>query len=223
MIDYPTNLDVRPLTMWPGPLTPPGSRQRSPFSAPLRGTLTLLARELDMIGAARPVLEVAIPAAQFRVDGRPYARAQAEHPGVVLSLPRTDVGALRYATDRYDTWQDNLRAVALGMEALRKVDRYGITRRHEQYAGFRALPPGTPMPPAAMTVEDAARFLAEHGQPDGGAVFTAERLLADRPEWAALAYRTAARRLHPDAGGKPEDFHRLQEAKRLVDTAASPR
>ena len=32
----------------------------------------------------------------------------------------------------------NLRSIALGLKALRAVDRYGVSRRGEQYAGFRA-------------------------------------------------------------------------------------
>jgi hypothetical protein len=39
------------------------------------------------------------------------------------------------------TWQDNLRAVALGLEALRRVERYGIAQRGEQYAGWRRADP----------------------------------------------------------------------------------
>ncbi len=45
---------------------------------------------------------------------------------------------LVYATDCCDFWQHNVRSIALGLEALRAVDRYGISRRGEQYAGFRA-------------------------------------------------------------------------------------
>ncbi len=50
---------------------------------------------------------------------------------------------LVYATDACEFWQHNVRSIALGLEALRAVDRYGISRRGEQYAGFRAaLTPG---------------------------------------------------------------------------------
>jgi len=46
-----------------------------------------------------------------------------------------------------------VRAIALALEALRKVDRYGV-RSGSQYAGFKALPPGDFA--AAMTPELAA-------------------------------------------------------------------
>lgn len=51
---------------------------------------------------------------------------------------------LIYATDACEDWRHNVRSIALGLEALRAVDRFGISRRGEQYAGFRAaLPAGT--------------------------------------------------------------------------------
>lgn len=195
MSDYPDGLTVRPLTTWPGDLTSPADRRVSPFAATLGTTLSALDRELAAIQARNPVMEVAIDPGQFRIDGRPRARAAAIHPGVVLSLPMTSVGPLRYATDRFLTWQDNLRAIVLGMEALRKVERYGITRRGEQYAGFRALPPGGDTGP--MTPEQARNFLHVHGA--GHTTVEAQ-------------YRAAAKNLHPDKGGNTEDFQRLQRA-----------
>lgn len=45
---------------------------------------------------------------------------------------------LVYATDCCEFWQHNVRSIALGLQALRAVDRYGISRRGEQYAGFKA-------------------------------------------------------------------------------------
>jgi hypothetical protein len=220
MSDYPASLDVRPLTAWPGTLTPAIKRERSLFSATLRNTLTILDRELWQLGAKHPVLEVAIEPGQFRLDGRPRATAKAEHPGVVLSLPTTDVGALRYATDRYLTWQDNLRAIALGLEALRKVDRYGITRRGEQYAGFKALPSGIPMPAGPMTVDEAASVLADLAS---GRVNVSPDKLIDSPEMGVLAYRVAARKHHPDVGGDRATWDRLEQARRVLAEFAGSR
>lgn len=196
MTDYPAELRVAPLTTWPGQLT--RERQRSPFSSTLSTTITTLNRELAALRATTPVLEVAIEPGQFRIDGRPRATARASHPGVVLSLPTTSVGPLRYATDRYQTWQDNLRAIALGMEALRRVDRYGITRRGEQYAGFRAIE-STPSDDLRRSFH--LKFLANAaGWP----------VVPMTPDDIELAYRQAAKRLHPDAGGSTEQFQRLQ-------------
>ncbi|MCU1592446.1 MAG: heat shock protein DnaJ domain protein [Frankiales bacterium] len=219
MSDYPASLDVRPLTTWPGTLTPAHRRSRSNFSAPLGATLDVLTRELNALGARHPVLEVAIPADQFRLDGRPRANAREDHPGVVLSLPHTTVGALRYATDTFDRWRDNLRAIALGLEALRKVDRYGITKRGEQYAGFKALPSGIAMPSAAavqMTVDEAARALLQLAAENGFTVHRDE-ILTNTDGLRDRAYRHIARYVHPDTGGDRAIWDRLEQAKHVLD------
>src|SRR5690606_5164123 len=77
----------------------------------------------------------------IRLDGLPRANARPGHQGVVLAFD-SKYGPLKYATDTFDRWQDNLRAIALGLESLRRVDRYGITKRGEQYTGWRQLPAG---------------------------------------------------------------------------------
>lgn len=208
---YPTTLIVSPMTSWPGSMTPPSQRVQSQFSASLTTTLQLLNRELAHLAARAPVMEVAIPREQFRRDGRPRADARASHPGVALSLPHTRVGPLRYATDRFVTWQDNLRAISLGLEALRKIDRYGITRRNEQYTGFAAIGAGAAQDP----VTDALEFLRVSAQ-------ILRPLSADDAAGIKAAYRLAVLRLHPDAGGSTTDFQRLRSAMETLDTARRP-
>ena len=210
MNDYPPSLDVRPLTTWPGELLPWHKRQRSQFSAPLRSTLAALTRELSALGARHPVLEVAIPADQFRLDGRPRANAREEHPGIVLSLPHTNVGALRYATDTFTTWQDNLRAVALGLEALRKVDRYGITKRGEQYQGFKALPAGQgAIAMGGMTRSDAMALIATIGE-------AAPNQVVD-----SGVIRAAKANAHPDRnGGDRTLWDQLERALAVLERDA---
>lgn len=70
---------------------------------------------------------------------RHHPDAGGEHADFVAIQAATDpTKRLVYATDVCDFWQHNVRSIALGLEALRAVDRYGISRRGEQYAGFRA-------------------------------------------------------------------------------------
>lgn len=201
----------RPFISWPG--EPTRYRKASPFSSTYPATLELLERELNMLGAREAVLQLDLTEAEIRTDGRPRANARPAHPGVVLSV-ETRYGALQYATDVFDHWQDNLRAIALSLEALRRVDRYGVARRGEQYTGWRALPAGD-----GTTTTD----------PRTAAEFIITAAGYDVDEWnvkAVLdgsqlqpAYRLAARRLHPDQGGSPEDFALLQAAKRVLDEA----
>lgn len=224
---YPDTLDTRPLTTWPGELTPWSRRVRSNFSATLSSTTRILTTELHQLGARHPVLELAIPLDQWRIDGRPRANAREAHPGVVLSLPHTSVGALRYATDTFDRWQDNLRAITLGLEALRKVDRYGITKRGEQYQGFKALPPGATPMPAAITVDEAARILRDADTDLQAVSDRVSAQLRGEPvdfvrdaEARNAAFRRAARRHHPDVGGDRATWDRLEQAKRVLDEHA---
>lgn len=48
----------------------------------------------------------------------------------------------QFAVDQFPTWQDNLRAIALGLDALRRVQRYGIVKEDEQYTGWKQLTGG---------------------------------------------------------------------------------
>jgi len=120
--------------------------QWSPFKASWSSTVSLLERELRLHGARRTVCEIDFREADLRLDGLPRADRNARSPGIVLSFKATAVPGqpdLRYEVASYSDWRANLRAVALALEALRAVDRYGVTRRGEQYAGWRQLETGS--------------------------------------------------------------------------------
>lgn len=186
--------------------------KRSPFDAPWFNPLELLDRELSALGVRGEfVLQIDCSEADLRLDGQLRANARPASPAVAIAIEARK-GPLLFACNRFDRWQDNLRAIALGLEALRKVDRYGITSAAEQYDGFRAIGSGTPMPaaPAPMTLEDAARVLLGDDR-----VATVDDVLRD-PSIAHTLFRAGARTAHPDAGGDPETFRRLTEARDLV-------
>jgi len=203
---WPTYARFRPIQQWPG--APTRNRRRAQFSAPWQSTLNLLTRELEQLGRKNVVIQVAVTEQEIRLDGFPRANARPDHPGVIVSLD-SKYGPLSYPCDAFTTWQDNLRAIGLALEALRAVDRYGVTKRGEQYTGWKELTgPG----PVVMTREQAAKFIGKWGCFDPAAV------LQHWP-YEGRYYREAARRLHPDAGGSTEDFQALQEAKRVLDGA----
>lgn len=180
-------------------------RFRSHFKAPWPRTLELLERELANLGATGVVLQAGFEPGQIRNDGWPYGRATPAHPAVILSFRDSENRPLSFPCDRFATYQENIRAIALSLEALRAVDRFGVTKRSEQYTGFKQIEA-----PRAWTVEDAAQFL------DVKSGARADVLIADA-EGYRMAYRAAARVLHPDAGGNPHEWKLLGDAKALLD------
>ena len=143
-------------------------------------------------------------------------------------------GPLQYATDLYrgngdrswgklTGWQANLRAIALSLEGLRSVDRHGVTTSGEQYTGWKQLGAGAPiaMGAGSMTVEEAAATLIRLGHPTATDRAYAERVVIEVQATRDRIYRQAAKRWHPDAGGDAEVFRNLQDAKAVLDGAAT--
>lgn len=204
-----TVFTFRSIEAWPGERT--RNRQGSRFKANYSRTLQLLERELAHLRARNVVIEADADPSEIRLDGQLRANARLRGPGIILSFD-SKFGPLRYPCDTFTTWQDNLRGIALALEHLRAVDRYGVTRRGEQYTGWSKLPPGGSMT-VAMTTEQAATFMDEHDPTGEG---WTEDILHDVDFYRAI-YRNVARALHPDTGGTTEDFQKLQEAKRVLD------
>jgi hypothetical protein len=121
-------------------------------------------------------------------------------------------GPLSFPCDTFDSWEDNLRAIALALEALRKVDRYGVTSNAEQYKGFAQLPaPEKSGANGFKTPAEAAHFIAQLMQSD----WTQSNVLRGR-ESLDTAYKYAARKAHPDTGGSHESFVKLQAARDYI-------
>ena len=182
----------RPIDQWPGGLS--RSRRYAPFRSAMSTTVRELERELRMLNAKQIVLQIAMDDRDIRLDGFPRASARAAHPGVILAF-ESKHGPLKFAVDTFTDWTDNLRAIALGMEALRKVDRYGVTKRGEQYTGWKALPVGS---------DDT------HGIPDAQVA----REYLDETYGGDL--RRALMETHPDRGGDREEFGKVMRIKGLL-------
>jgi hypothetical protein len=167
-----------------------------------------------MLQAKHVVLQEAFREQDLRLDGEPRAAARREHPGVILSF-ESKHGPMSYPCDTFDNYTHNVRAIALGLEALRKVARYGIANSGEQYTGYRALGGTTDHDSHArpMTLEEAAGFLFMMS----GTAIKPQDLILGNQIGREAAYRSAAKRLHPDVGGSTETFQKLQEAKRILD------
>lgn len=216
MAYWPENLRIKPIVAWPGEPTSWTHRQRSPFRTAWSTTLDLLSKELRIISAREVILQVDIEERWFRIDGYPRANAVQKGPGVILTFDAFKT-TLSYPCDTYDDWQDNVRAVALALEALRKVDRYGVTKRGEQYQGFKALPPGSIAIGSTMTFAQAAKSLVTLAGLDYWDEGVLRKVRNDK-DFRAETYRKAAKRVHPDmTDGDESLFKTLSDAATILD------
>lgn len=216
-------LVFRPLGAWTDPVTSP--RRSHNFRATWTDTLDLLDREVRALGCtSEVVLQVDADERAMRLDGGIRADAKVQYDGIVLSFT-SRFGPLRYACDTYtavswqrlDGWQANVRAVALGLQALRAVERYGIGMRGEQYQGWAQLGQSTiALGERTLTPEEAARLLLDGAdEPTAGwqmLVGTSEAVRVNVVE----IWRRAAKLHHPDQGGDATVFRRLMNARDLL-------
>lgn len=216
----------KPLGRWPRPKTQ--YPERAPFRSTWTETLRLLEREIEMLRGNRQrqdevLIQVDAPSTAMRLDGGLRADARVGFHGVIVSF-ESKFGFQSFMCDKYNlggyarnsapAWQHNGRAIALGLEALRKVDRYGIADSGQQYTGWKALGAGEPIAlgDGRMTVVDAMAILEAHTgvqcDPKGVTLSTADELNA--------AYRPWARKNHPDQGGDQELFKLVTAARDVL-------
>jgi hypothetical protein len=202
------NITFRSLASWPVDPTPSYRRRRSPFRASWAKTIDLLEDELRRINAKNVVIEADCPPSEIRIDGHLRAGAKLRGPGVVISID-SPKGSLRFPCDAFLDWQDNVRAIALSLEALRTIDRYGVTRRAEQYKGWTALPDSRQEQKTAQQL--AAEWIVQQMHARAGLnPPTVAQILSDATLRNEVR-KTLSFYLHPDRnGGQDEAFKQFQ-------------
>lgn len=218
---------VRPLSdrTW---LRPANQREWSRFDSTWTSTLKLLSREVGLLEGRDVVIEIDVPERAIRLDGQLRADARPDCPAVVVAfeskhgpmLYRSDLLESRWVSKQGPSWQQNVRAVALTLESLRAVDRYGATETGQQYAGFKALPSGTALPASHMTREDALALLWEYGRTERDAGATTGLPGSTDPGALARYYRTARAVVHPDRhDGRRILWDKVEQAARVLGVA----
>jgi hypothetical protein len=130
----------RPLPAWP---YAPSAKAKPSFEVSWTKTLDDLEREIGHAKGTDVLIGVVFAdEAQFRLDGQPKAGFKVKHQGAEVSFTTPDRGRVTFHTDAFGSLQENLRAISLGLTALRAIDRYGITTSGEQYAGLRDVAVG---------------------------------------------------------------------------------
>lgn len=98
----------------------------------------ILVKELQRLGAINMVLSTNL---RLRNDGLPYSnQAQPKDQGVAVYFVYKKQ-SMCFACDRWDRIQDNIYAVAMTIDALRSIERWGSGDMVQQaFSGFTALP-----------------------------------------------------------------------------------
>jgi hypothetical protein len=155
------NATFRPLDRWPVARENFKSRRDATFRSTYPQTLDLLESELAKLRAKDIVIQVeGLTLEYIRNDGWPKSgnwKNGYGGPGVIVSF-ESSKGTISMPCDKFRDWQDNLRAIAKSLEALRMVDRYGVTRGNEQYRGWARLESG--IGNGSMDRDKAIAFLA---------------------------------------------------------------
>lgn len=133
---------------------------------------------------------------ELTIHGKPRAaRREPEDPGVAVYFKLHGKDRV-LACDRWDQVQGNIAAIAAHIDAIRRVDRYGVGTLDQAFAGYDALPPpgANNRPPWRKVLEIAEDDTSE--------------------EAVQASYRRLARRWHPDVpGGSHEAMAQLNEAR----------
>lgn len=203
---------------WTRPATPKTQRKHGNFRTSYTRTLDKLQYELEKIGATEILFECSFHANQIRLDGWPKANQSPEYNGIAVSFNHPEVGRVEYVTDRYFLWQDNLHAIALTLEALRGVERWGVVASGQQYTGFKAITSGN-----GEGKRGAASWIARlvAGEPLSGDVSNGASVKLYRDvlleeasaenESKRSIIKAARKKAHPDTGGSHELYQLLTE------------
>lgn len=151
-----------------------------------------LCEELEKLGATGAVISTNLEVSSVL---RPRGdRGRPQDPGVAVYF-QLDKQPYAMTCDRWERVQHNMRALALHLEAMRGMERWGVGSGRQAFAGYRALPD-----PASAGGETPFKIL---GVPEG----------ADANE-INRAWREKIRDVHPDLnGGTNEAAIRINRAR----------
>jgi hypothetical protein len=188
-IDWPPQFERIPLR----------ERHRtSKFSVTFHQAVQHIEQELlNRVGADDWRLSTAAP--HRKDDGMPYANANPDDPAVVVRWT-TDGQQYAVACDYYTDWRDNARAIGLYIREKRKMSDRPVTTGQDEFATAR-LPSGDE--DDAIAAEPPAHEVLD--------------VAPDAPDGVVeAAARQKVKQVHPDHGGDPEAFQRVQRAKEVL-------
>jgi hypothetical protein len=96
-----------------------------------------LQAELDRLGGKDAILSTNL---QPRLDGLPYSNQPEPVDRGVACYFKLKGQPRVLACDRWDRVADNIVAIAQHIDALRRIDRYGVGSLEQAFAGYKPLP-----------------------------------------------------------------------------------
>lgn len=164
---------------------------RSKFGArSVEGSRQILLKQLRLLGGKDLILSTNI---KLRLDGAPYSNQTPPVDKGVSVYFKWKGNQMCFACDRWDRIEDNIYAVAMTIDALRGIERWGSGDMVQQaFTGFVALP-------APERPEDVLGVRAGATQDEIEAAFRKKLFSA-----------------HPDHGGSNDAMQRLQDARRKL-------
>jgi hypothetical protein len=173
-----------------------GAPARRPVPVSMPTARNRLWQQLELLGVPydSAILSTNV---ELTIHGDPRAgRREPEDPGVAVYFKLHGKDRV-LACDRWDQVQGNIAAIAAHIDAIRRVDRYGVGTLDQAFAGYDALPP-----PGAANRPPWRKVL---GIVEGATVTAGV---------VNEFYRQQARKLHPDVpGGSHEAMAQLNEAR----------
>ncbi len=147
-----------------------------------------LSGELIRLGATGEVLSTNV---SVRLDGLPRSgQPEPSDPGAAVYFKLNGQDRC-LACDKWDRVADNIAAIAQHIDALRRIDRYGVGTLEQAFAGYAQLPE-----------KAASEWWSVLGVSPDSELDDVE-----------AAFKELARTLHPDAGGLHEAMATLTAAR----------
>lgn len=178
--------------------TPPVDRIESQFKQTMHTAQQFLNKEIERLNATDLIISTNIPVRKS--DGgfySEYSSKRLEDPGVSIYF-KINGKDRSMCDDQYVYVWENIYALGKGLEALRGIERWGISDFLDRaFTGFPALPESSSL--VQTRIWDV---LWLSGQPASSDIIR-------------KSYRRIARKVHPDQpGGSNDAFAELQEAYR---------
>lgn len=168
-----------------------GRKVRKERRVSLADAFDRLDKQLEYLGAVRVVVSSNL---ELRINGVPRSGQSEPYDNGVAVYFELKGKPLCLACDKWNRAADNIAAIAQHIDALRRIERYGIGSIEQAFAGYQALPA------------------------QAGSWFVTLEFDTPPKSWEVVEarYLELVKKHHPDRGGNPETMAKINAAR---DTA----